>query len=96
MYGFSEQQWQIVLALLVRPLEKERCSVGIFGSRARGDHRPFSDLDVLVKGQPKSATLSRIREELEESRLSVTVDIVLDHNLADSYRAGVMTDIQWL
>jgi predicted nucleotidyltransferase len=41
----THQQQQIINIL--RPYQPVR--IGIFGSRARGDHRPDSDLDVLIQ-----------------------------------------------
>jgi uncharacterized protein len=66
--------------------------VSIFGSRARGDFRQFSDLDVLVEGPVSPSLLSSVSESLEESTLPFRVDIVLEGDLADSYRPGVLRD----
>ena len=91
-FGLEERHWQAVQDLLVKPLHNAGCQVWVFGSRARGDHQKFSDLDVLVAGKPGDTLLGQIREDLEESMLPIKVDIVLEHELADSYRASVERD----
>jgi len=58
--------------------------LGVFGSRARGDHRPDSDLDILYRLEPvfyssyrgwaAAARLQEIREELRDT-LGLEIDI---------------------
>ena len=64
----------------------------ILGSRARGDHWPFSDLDILVQGSSNSSLLSSIAEKLEESNLPFRVDLVGEGDLADAYKVNVERD----
>lgn len=61
----------------------------VFGSRAKGTHRPGSDLDLAIKGPHISPmTLARIQADLDESNLPFRVDPVwvnanLSTDLAD-------------
>lgn len=49
----------------------------IFGSRATGTARRYSDLDIGFAGEPLPASqLMTIRDELEESRLPINVDVL--------------------
>lgn len=50
----------------------------LFGSRARGDSRPWSDIDVVVRPrQPlPPGLLAETRAALEESSLLLNVDLV--------------------
>ena len=60
---------------------RERYGVGrlwIVGSRARGDHRPDSDLDLMVEFEREGISLfgfSRMENEISDF-LGVTVDLV--------------------
>ena len=56
--------------------------IGVFGSWARGENRPDSDLNILIKlGKPVSLlTFVRMQRELSEM-LDVTVDLVSDGEL---------------
>ena len=56
-FGLSREHWQLVDALALEPLRKLGCEVFVYGSRARGDHRKFSDLDVLLE-HPKGVSLA--------------------------------------
>ena len=55
-----------------------RVRVFLFGSRARGDHRATSDIDVgILPLEPIPAgVLAGIRESLEESHVPFFVDLV--------------------
>jgi predicted nucleotidyltransferase len=50
--------------------------VFLFGSRARGNPRPTSDIDLAVSLDNAGATLSRLRENIENSHLPFTADVV--------------------
>lgn len=52
-------------------------SVAIFGSVARGDEKPSSDIDLLVEFDPESSLfdLLHLNEELE-ALLGIAVDVV--------------------
>ena len=91
-FGLSPENWSIVQDLLIRPLRDMRATIFVFGSRARGDYKPFSDLDILVEGDIVPSLLSSISERLEESNLPIRVDLVLAQELADSYRSNVERD----
>jgi predicted nucleotidyltransferase len=91
-FGLEEKHLKTLNELLVQPLREAGCIISIFGSRARGDNHLFSDIDVLVEGDIPHSKLSAIKEQLEESSLPIRVDIVLWHDLAETYRAGVMRD----
>ena len=56
-----------------------------FGSRARGDSRIWSDIDVAVQTNPlfPAGSLSALREALEESSCLLNVDVV-DFNDANA------------
>ncbi|MEK6705477.1 MAG: nucleotidyltransferase domain-containing protein [Bdellovibrionota bacterium] len=88
-FGLSETSWKLVEQIALEPLKRTGAQVFVFGSRARGDHYEFSDLDLLVFNLKNAKLLSGIKEQLEESSLPIRVDIVLNEDLADSYRNNV-------
>jgi predicted nucleotidyltransferase len=67
-----------VRRIVLSGLRGHRVRVFLFGSRARGDHRAASDIDVAVLPlEPIPAgLLAGIREELHESRVPFVVDLV--------------------
>lgn len=60
----------------------------LFGSVARGQDRPGSDLDLLVELDESASLfdLSRMRLELEEL-LRIKVDVIDEKSLRDRHRA---------
>lgn len=93
-FGLDQEQWRLVNDLVIRPLKSQGASVYIFGSRARGDHQKFSDLDVLVEfpTEESLSPLGRIRSAVEDSNLTIKVDIVDMADLAESFRKNVLKD----
>lgn len=92
-YGLSDEQLQFLNETVVRPLRDQGARVWIFGSRARGDHRPFSDIDLMVESDTDLfALVSRIQETLLESNFPFKVDLVQERDFAKSYRPGYLRD----
>jgi predicted nucleotidyltransferase len=80
------------------PELRERYGVselGLFGSRVRGDHRPDSDLDVLVDfltdARPSLFTLGGIVSDLEDS-LGVKIDLAMKRNLEPILRPYILRE----
>lgn len=75
-----------------------RVSVYLFGSYARGEQWPSSDVDIAIEPhEPLPAdTISRLRERVEESDIPYRVDIV-DLSETDAlFRARVLSEgILW-
>jgi predicted nucleotidyltransferase len=93
-FGLSEKEWAMVMDLVVKPLQNQGCKVFIFGSRARGDHKKFSDLDLLYESaKPLSlGKIGVIQSNIEESNLPIKVDLVNLEELANSYKENVLRD----
>ncbi|MFM8316713.1 MAG: nucleotidyltransferase domain-containing protein [Deltaproteobacteria bacterium] len=92
-FGLSPQQYEFILKIVVHPLEALGASVWCYGSRARGDHSPFSDLDLMVESDKDlSREISSISDFLEESQFPYKVEIVLYSHFAEQYKAGYEND----
>jgi len=90
-YGLDKNSWAILNEIAINPLHQHNAELWVFGSRAIGKHKQFSDLDILVvtKRNLPEFLLSNIRSALEESDLPIKIDLVLNQELADSYRKNV-------
>jgi len=68
-------------------------SLRIFGSIARGDARPDSDVDVLVELEPGRSLLDlvAIKQDLEDA-LGRPVDVVTERALSPYLRQRVLAD----
>ena len=70
----------------------------LFGSRARKDNIPQSDIDIALDNNLKidKYIISLIKEDLEESILPFTVDVVDLNNITQDFKKNIMKDIvQW-
>lgn|SRR3989344_5263343 len=70
-------------------------TAGVFGSMARGQDTPDSDIDILVKfSKPKTLLdLIGLEDELTEC-LHKKVDLVTEGSLSPYIRDGVLKDLQ--
>jgi predicted nucleotidyltransferase len=70
------------------------CRIYLYGSRARQDHSEGSDIDIaLDNNAPISWTiLAKIREELEESTIPVTIDVVDVHAIDKEFHESIAQD----
>jgi predicted nucleotidyltransferase len=73
--------------------------LGLFGSRVRGDHRPDSDLDVLVNFRPDARvslfTLVELGDLLAD-RLGVKVDLAIKDSLKPYIGRRILAEVQYL
>lgn len=76
MFGLSENALSIIQNELASHIEIEQAS--IFGSRAKGNHKPGSDIDIAIIGKNLDALLAlNINGKLNESSpLPFRFDIV--------------------
>ena len=64
----------------------------VFGSRATGRSRRFSDLDVCIRSPITLGTLGGLREAFDESDLPFVVDLSRWEDLAPTFQAVVTRD----
>lgn len=71
--------------------------VGLFGSFARGEQRPDSDIDLLVRfAQPVGLlTMISLEQELADA-LGRPVDLVTEASLKPQLRPSIMQDLRVL
>lgn len=93
MFGLTQDQLDYITQVVVSPLRGLGNEVYCFGSRARLDHQPFSDLDLMVEGPSDcSREISRIQEILSTGNFPFKVDLVSFPDLASTYVSGYQKD----
>lgn len=79
-FGLSEREIQEILIQVKKfPIKK----VGIFGSRARGDYKDTSDIDLVVKGDLDFFDTLELKRLLEEEVLTIRSFDVINYSLID-------------
>jgi len=86
MINLNEKELDEVKKILKKYFRDEK--IFVFGSRITNSIKPYSDLDISVKGKTAIdwRTLDRVKEEFEESTLNFTVDILDYWRVPESFR----------
>lgn len=58
--------------------------VGVFGSRANGEYKDYSDIDLVVYGDIAGWQIDRLNTLFDESSIGLSVDIKSYNHIADS------------
>jgi predicted nucleotidyltransferase len=89
----TPEQLSIVRAILSTHLPPET-KIHVFGSRAKGAPRPYSDLDLLIDaGRPLTLNESAsLTEDFTESDLPWKVDIIDRHRTGADFLAIIDAD----
>jgi predicted nucleotidyltransferase len=85
-----------VLQVIARVLNGEGAKkIAIFGSYARGEEKPESDIDVLVEFRQRKSLLELIRIERELSdALGVKVDLLTEKSISPYLIDRVRNEMQ--
>jgi predicted nucleotidyltransferase len=81
------------LTIVQNILSKYPYSFYAFGSRARGNPKILSDLDLCFFDNISANVLAHIDEDFEESDLPYKVDIVDWNKCSDDFRAIIKKDL---
>lgn len=98
VFSLTPAQFRLVDTILQRFLPANT-HVWVFGSRANGKNRKFSDLDLLLDQQGVAlpeAVLLALREAFDESPLPYKVDLVDWNTLSDSFKRCIQNNkVPW-
>jgi uncharacterized protein len=92
-FGLKPSEFQFIKLKVVEPLEALGAKVFCYGSRARGDHKPYSDLDLMIESKNKDALpISFISESIQNSNFPYKVDLVHISEFAQTYKKSYELD----
>lgn len=92
-FGLTHEEFDLIRSLVVEPLRLKDAQVYVYGSRARGDHQAFSDLDLMVESSDRqSLQLGGLAEALQKSNFPYKVDLVHLEDFAEAYRPSYEKD----
>ena len=80
MYGLDEEEMELLQCVFssIEGLEE----VILYGSRAKGTYKPFSDIDITLKGSRLTEEeLAEVCSKLSESSLPYFCDVSIFHHL---------------
>lgn len=93
-FGIEKQYFEILNSLVIQPLKDHGAQVWIFGSRATGGYKKYSDVDLLfeISKELPQGLIFEITSAIEDSRFPYKVDLVERSKLALSYKDQVEKD----
>ncbi len=81
-YGLDDKYFNALISVFPRHPEVE--SVILYGSRAKGNYKPFSDIDITLKGSNLTRQhLGQIFTEIDDLLLPYFLDISIYDKLTD-------------
>lgn len=90
MFGLETRHIEFIINTLKKYISDDGAKFYIFGSRAKGDFREYSDVDIAVdlngKKMPVSV-LGKILSEFEDSTLPYEVDVVDLNSIDDNFKS---------
>lgn len=82
-YGLKQETIDKINRIFARHKEVENAI--LYGSRAKGNYRPGSDIDLTLKGKNLSLKqLNKISMELDDLLLPYTFDLSLYHHITNT------------
>ncbi len=78
--------------LVLSELKDDQMKIFVFGSRAKGNYRPGSDVDIgfIPQGRLNAGKISFLKEKIEDSNIPYKVDIVNFNEVSDEFRRQAM------
>lgn len=64
-----------------------------FGSRVKGTHRPFSDLDLCLLTSIPILEKAQLQEDFDESDLPFKVDMIQWDDISEDFRQMIKSDL---
>jgi len=92
----TDQDKQTIISIITKRLP--RAQIYLFGSRARQDNKPESDIDIAIDNKQKIdlIILSEIKEAIEESSIPFTMDLLDLNNVSESIKTQILKDkVAW-
>ncbi len=93
-FGLTQEQYQLIQKILLVFLPHAK--IYIFGSRARGDHKKYSDLDLAIEEKEPcmQKTLTQIQENFDQSFLPFKVDLLELSQMNPEFKKSIAEDLK--
>lgn len=94
MFGLEDRHINFIINILQKNIPEESANFFVFGSRAKGTNKEYSDIDIAVKIPNKKLSadvLGKILLEFSDSTLPYEVDVI-DLNSIDEKFFNLIKD----
>lgn len=79
-HGLTDSDLEIIQSIL-KPYKQKIDKTGIFGSRATGTYKPYSDIDMVLYGDISECDGNHIATLFTDSMLIYKVDIIVYNHI---------------
>lgn len=79
--------------ILKQVLKKHPYKFYVYGSRVQGKSKIHSDIDLYCKDKMKEEDMMNLKWDLEESDISIKVDIIDAHSCSEEFRKLIKQDL---
>jgi len=87
------QKWKIKLEKIVKFLkEREIKNIYLFGSRARGDYKINSDIDIAILGKFNYREKRKLKEKIDEIAGIYSVDLIFLDDTESSFKEKILKE----
>lgn len=94
MFGLEERHLNFIKETLKKYIQNPKAKFYIFGSRARGKFREYSDVDIAIDSPDLTPTIkSQLELEFENSTFPYEVDIVDLNNIKETFKTLIQEDL---
>ena len=94
MFGLEERHLNFIKETLKKHIPNPNAKFYIFGSRAKDEHREYSDVDIAIDSSDLTSTIkSRLEIEFENSTFPYEVDIIDLNNIKESFKNLIQDDL---
>ncbi len=95
-FGLTENQLSFILKILNENISKKDVKYYIFGSRAKGTFKKFSDVDIAINlnhNKLAPETLAKILIDFEDSLFPYKVDIIDLNGIDEKFFDYIKNDL---
>ena len=94
MFGLEDRHLNFIKETLKKYIPNPVAKFYIFGSRARGKYREYSDVDIAIDSPDLTASIkSKLELEFENSTFPYEVDIVDLNSIKENFKDLIQDDL---
>jgi predicted nucleotidyltransferase len=96
--GIEQKYFLRLKELVINFLKDREVKIILFGSRARGQGSPFSDVDIgiIPFGELEDKELAILRERIEDSNIPYKVEVVNFSEVSEDFKKSALKEaIVW-
>lgn len=94
MFGLEDRHINFIKEMLKKNIPNPEAKFYIFGSRAKGNNRPYSDIDIAIDYcDLTSVQKSKLKSDFENSTFPYEVDIIDLNTIKENFKNIIKDDL---